>query len=179
MIDEPINIDYIESISIFGMDEVEVGKKYETGNDKKFTLTTLDIDSDRQYFSTYVRLFDALCPNWYYTGSFKRFFAKVKVCGNICDDYENEELGIVLTDSLEVIEFLNGHYESNESHFYFKDGLLHREDGPAYKLRDDGEEHWCIDGLYHRIDGPAITTIESGSYWYIDGKRIEPIDYQF
>ena len=38
---------------------------------------------------------------------------------------------------------------------WFKDGALHREDGPAIE-REDGHKEWFINGKRHRVDGPAI-----------------------
>ncbi len=38
---------------------------------------------------------------------------------------------------------------------YYKDGVLHRDDGPAIVGRD-GYEAWFKDGKSHREDGPAI-----------------------
>ena len=75
---------------------------------------------------------------------------------------------------------------------YYKDGVLHREDGPAviydnginywYKFgkihREDGpavdwtngEYSWYRNGLYHREDGPAIVWDEECS-WYVNGVK--------
>ena len=52
---------------------------------------------------------------------------------------------------------------------YFRDGLLHREDGPAVKYSDDDQEWWS-NGIRHRIDGPALSYKKHGIYqWYIKG----------
>jgi hypothetical protein len=50
------------------------------------------------------------------------------------------------------------------------DGLLHREDGPAY-INDIGDEYWYLYGLFHREDGPAIKAHNYVS-WYFHGKYI-------
>ena len=39
---------------------------------------------------------------------------------------------------------------------YTKDGMLHREDGPAYIGGDGWRIEWWLNGQYHREDGPAI-----------------------
>ncbi len=73
---------------------------------------------------------------------------------------------------------------------YYKDGLLHRDDGPAvvynnglgywYKFgkihRDggpavdwgNGEVSWYRKGVYHREDGPAVEW-EGENVWYVNG----------
>ncbi len=38
---------------------------------------------------------------------------------------------------------------------YYKDGVYHREDGPAVDLTN-GYQAWYIDGKLHRVEGPAI-----------------------
>jgi hypothetical protein len=38
---------------------------------------------------------------------------------------------------------------------YYKDGLFHREDGPAIE-HANGHKAWYINGMRHREDGPAI-----------------------
>lgn len=42
-----------------------------------------------------------------------------------------------------------------EEKIYKKNGLLHREDGPALILAD-GTKYWYNEGKLHRLDGPAI-----------------------
>lgn len=38
---------------------------------------------------------------------------------------------------------------------WYKDGVLHREDGPAVIGKDEHKE-WWVNGKLHREDGPAI-----------------------
>lgn len=54
---------------------------------------------------------------------------------------------------------------------YYKDGVLHRDDGPAIVGRD-GYEAWFKDGKSHREDGPAIIHPEAISSWWYEGHRI-------
>jgi hypothetical protein len=37
---------------------------------------------------------------------------------------------------------------------WFKNGMFHREDGPAM-VYDNGEQRWFVNNIYHRLDGPA------------------------
>jgi hypothetical protein len=55
---------------------------------------------------------------------------------------------------------------------YYKDNLLHREDGPAVEYTN-GIKCWYIYGKYHRIDGPAIKDADGAKYWYLDDKQID------
>jgi hypothetical protein len=52
---------------------------------------------------------------------------------------------------------------------WYKDGKLHREDGPAIEL-NNGNKHWWVDGKLHRIDGPAIDHNDGHREWWVDGK---------
>lgn len=80
---------------------------------------------------------------------------------------------------------------------YYKDGLFHREDGPAkiyhnYGDKEDGDyqEYW-LKGRLHRTDGPALeannlpayriedflgTNTKPTSSWWIDGIEYKTID---
>ena len=53
---------------------------------------------------------------------------------------------------------------------WIKDGLLHREDGPAI-IEKDGTEYWYKDGKWHREDGPAIIEKDGTEYWYKNNLR--------
>lgn len=70
-------------------------------------------------------------------------------------------------------------------HVLAKDGLkkwelngkLHRVDGPAYVICQDGEiivEQWWINGNRHRVDGPAYVEYNNGEIireeWWVNGK---------
>ena len=39
--------------------------------------------------------------------------------------------------------------------FWYLNGNLHREDGPAVEWADGGYE-WWLNGEPHRVDGPAL-----------------------
>lgn len=55
---------------------------------------------------------------------------------------------------------------------YFKDGALHREDGPAIEWCT-GAESWFYEGVRHRIDGPAfqISKEEGKKGWWLNGQE--------
>lgn len=54
-------------------------------------------------------------------------------------------------------------------YFKTKNGIFHREDGPAKYVNNDTkqEEFWYILGKLHRVKGPAAIWL--GSYWEIGG----------
>ena len=53
---------------------------------------------------------------------------------------------------------------------WYKDGKLHREDGPAY-INSDGTQYWCKVDKIHREDGPAIIYPSGRQEWWKDGER--------
>lgn len=48
---------------------------------------------------------------------------------------------------------------------YFKNGRLHRMNGPAVEA-PDGSESWCVCGQLHRLNGPAVIDIDGSELWY-------------
>lgn len=56
--------------------------------------------------------------------------------------------------------------------FYYLDGQLHREDGPAVE-RNNGDRQWYQRGLLHRIDGPAIIHTNGYQAWAENGRIIK------
>lgn len=59
---------------------------------------------------------------------------------------------------------------------WFKDGLLHREDGPAV-IKKNGYKAWYKDGLRHREDGPAMINLDGSNYYYMNDKELKEKDY--
>ena len=57
---------------------------------------------------------------------------------------------------------------TNGDKFWFKNGKLHREDGPAMEYAN-GDKYWFKDGKRHREDGPAIENTNGyKDYWHND-----------
>ena len=52
---------------------------------------------------------------------------------------------------------------------WFKHGIRHREDGPAIEYRS-GEECWYKDGELHREDGPSVIHDDGSFEWYKNGE---------
>jgi len=52
---------------------------------------------------------------------------------------------------------------------WYKNGLKHREDGPAIEWTD-GNKLWYQNGLVHREDGPACEWTNGDKEWYKNGQ---------
>jgi hypothetical protein len=50
-----------------------------------------------------------------------------------------------------------------------RDGLIHREDGPAM-IWDDGMQAWYRNDLLHREDGPAVIYPGGTCTWWFNGR---------
>jgi len=61
--------------------------------------------------------------------------------------------------------------EDGDKHWY-KNNLLHREDGPAVE-RANGLKFWYLKGKLHREDGPALEYFNGDKAWYYQGQKIE------
>ena len=62
---------------------------------------------------------------------------------------------------------------------WYKEGNLHREDGPAVE-NSHGTKKWYKEGKLHRADGPACEWADEDRDWYLEGnfyKQINPNDY--
>jgi hypothetical protein len=53
---------------------------------------------------------------------------------------------------------------------WYKNGLLHREGGPAV-VDARGNQFWYFEGLLHRTDGPAAIRTNDTREWFLRGKR--------
>ena len=64
-----------------------------------------------------------------------------------------------------------------EGRFWFKNGKIHREDGPA-RIDDDGDTYWYKEEKNHRVNGPArIWTTKNINYYFINGDYLEEEEY--
>ncbi|HNC55219.1 MAG TPA: hypothetical protein PLP33_07235 [Leptospiraceae bacterium] len=57
-------------------------------------------------------------------------------------------------------------YSNGNKHWY-KEGRLHREDGPAVEWII-GYKEWWVEGLRHRTDGPAVEYPNGDKFWYVE-----------
>ena len=54
---------------------------------------------------------------------------------------------------------------------WYKNGVIHRDDGPAIEYWD-GTKSWYINGQYHQEDGPAIEFADGTKQWWIKNRQI-------
>ena len=59
---------------------------------------------------------------------------------------------------------------ANGAKHWYKNGQLHRPDGPAIE-HADGNKVWYFNGTPNRYDGPAIENADGSKHWYIEGKQ--------
>lgn len=59
---------------------------------------------------------------------------------------------------------------------WYKDGLMHREDGPAFTHNKN--EYYFQNGKLHRLDGPAVITKGGPKEYWIDGQKLSPKYYK-
>jgi antitoxin component YwqK of YwqJK toxin-antitoxin module len=58
---------------------------------------------------------------------------------------------------------------TNGDKFWYKNGKLHREDGPACEYAN-GDKAWNQNGKCHREDGPALEYANGNREWFKNGK---------
>ena len=75
---------------------------------------------------------------------------------------------IKMSDIINIVEYST--IDSKTHKTYYKNNLLHRENGPAVEY-SNGDKEWWVDGRLHRMDGPALDYNEK-SRWFINGKPI-------
>lgn len=74
-------------------------------------------------------------------------------------------------------EVKNGRYVSEDGAIeWYRDGKLHREDGPAIEWFTGGKV-WYQNGLRHREDGPAIEYHDGEKQWYLNGNEISEDEF--
>ena len=65
------------------------------------------------------------------------------------------------------------HEYEDGTKWWYKDGNLHRLDGPAFEGVDGSKAWFKNDGL-HREDGPAVERPDGDKAWWLNGE-----DYSF
>jgi len=65
----------------------------------------------------------------------------------------------------------------NGDRFWYLNGKLHREDGPAVEYAD-GSKYWYLNGKLHREDGPAMELADGSKSWYLDDKRVSEKEHK-
>ncbi len=75
---------------------------------------------------------------------------------------------VILYGSEEYNKLTSGIVITSNSTYYFKNGKLHNENGPAV-ITKDGNEYWYINGLFDRKAAPAYIT-KTEKRWYREDK---------
>lgn len=68
---------------------------------------------------------------------------------------------------------INADVAQNPASAWWRNGQCHREDGPAF-ICANGHQEWRRNGELHREDGPAIINADGTQEWYRDGLRYIP-----
>ena len=67
-----------------------------------------------------------------------------------------------------LCESKNGKFKDEMGNsFWYLNGKLHREDGPAMIL-NEGSKFWYLHGMRHREDGPAVEWSNQYKQWFIN-----------
>lgn len=79
-------------------------------------------------------------------------------------------------NSLGYDEYVTRVYEYKTEHY--KNGQLHRDDGPAVE-HSDGTRYWYIHGKLHRENGPAIDCPITGTKkWFLNGQQLSEEEFK-
>ena len=57
--------------------------------------------------------------------------------------------------------------------YWYLNGSLHREDGPAAEY-SNGTKWWYLHGKLHREDGPAVERWDGTKEWWLHDKEVHP-----
>jgi len=71
----------------------------------------------------------------------------------------------ILENKTITTKFAQKFHKEIGSKRWYKNGKLHRENGPAVIWPDD-RKAWCKDGQFHREDGPALICIDGTKQWF-------------
>jgi len=62
--------------------------------------------------------------------------------------------------------------------YWFLNGLMHREDGPAIEYIN-GNKAWHLNGKRHRTEGPALEWANGSKFWYLNGDNLTEEDWTY
>jgi hypothetical protein len=86
--------------------------------------------------------------------------------------YSDRDLLDILLRDIEIMK--NGRFVDGLGNvYYYRNGLIHRDDGPAVEY-PDGSMYWYQNDQLHREDGPAVVLPSVGIMeWYLYGVFIK------
>jgi hypothetical protein len=86
-------------------------------------------------------------------------------------DITEQELSGLIYD-VEIVfgtsPFIHSHTTEHGTTRHFKNGLTHKDNGPAL-IKSNGSEYWYQNGIRHRKDGPAYTEKTGSKLWLQNG----------
>lgn len=85
----------------------------------------------------------------------------IKACGHTKVQY--------LADKRNDKSFTGSAINSNDDVLFLKEGVIHREDGPAMLYKS--QIAYVKNGRYHRLDGPAIIKPDGAEVYFIEDKH--------
>lgn len=71
----------------------------------------------------------------------------------------------------------NGRYEISGDIWWYKNDLVHREDGPAIEW-SSGRKSWFFNGKKHRKNGPALEGVLDYKEWWVNGVQYTKEEFQ-
>ena len=74
-----------------------------------------------------------------------------------------------------MIEYVAKVY-ADGTKFWYLNGQLHRENGPAIEWAD-GSKEWYKNSKLHREDGPAYELSDGTKFWYIEGVKLSEKEF--
>ena len=83
----------------------------------------------------------------------------------------------LITESDRIPENFTGIVEDSGNKFWYRNGKLHREDGPALEYAN-GTKFWYRNGKLHREDGPAVECANGIKFWYLNDKGYTESEYK-
>jgi hypothetical protein len=63
------------------------------------------------------------------------------------------------------------------STIWYRNGIVHREDGPAIEGAD-GTREWYAEGIRHCETGPALISPDGERRWFIHGKEVTEVEFR-
>jgi len=84
---------------------------------------------------------------------------------------------ILISSSSDIPINYTGHVKySDGTQKWYKNGKVHREDGPAV-IYSNGTQYWYKNGEFHREDGPTVIHVDGKQYWYLNDKKYSRDNY--
>ena len=63
------------------------------------------------------------------------------------------------------------HTDYDGTRYWYRNDLLHRENGPAVEWAD-GSTEWWLHGALHRTGAPAIERADGSREWWEHGRQV-------